>query len=209
MGRWQPAPASGCAEIMARPREFDETQVLDAAVQRFWTNGYEATSVRDLADAMGITGASLYNAFGDKRALYRRALDHYIEGSFADRVARFETHLPPREAIGAFFSEIVARSLADPDRKGCMLVNSALELAPHDPEFQAAVAGVLVQIEAFFRRCVEAGQQGGTISSAQPSSDLARLLLGVHISIRVLARCRPERDLLEGLARPALALLAA
>lgn len=200
--------AIGCSENMARPREFDETQVLEAAVRQFWAHGYEATSVRDLAEAMGITGASLYNAFGDKRALYRRALDHYIAGSFADRVARFETHLAPCDAISAFFSEIISRSLDDPDRKGCMLVNSALELAPHDPEFQAAVADVMVQIEAFFRRCVEAGQRDGTISRKQSPTDLARLLLGVHISIRVLARCRPEPELLIGLARPALALLA-
>ncbi len=75
---------------MARPREFDETAVLDAAVQRFWVRGYEATSIRDLAESMDLSGASLYNAFGDKRALYRRALDHYIAGSFADRVRRLE-----------------------------------------------------------------------------------------------------------------------
>lgn len=192
---------------MARPREFDEALVLDAAVQQFWKNGYEATSVRDLADVMGMTGASLYNAFGDKRALYRRALQHYVEQSFADRVARFEAHLKPREAIGAFISEIIERSLADADRKGCMLINSALELAPHDPEFQAAVADVLLQIEAFFLRCVKAGQKEGAISRAHPSKDLARLLLSVHISIRVLARCRPERQLLEGVARPVLAML--
>ena len=65
---------------MARPREFDERAVLDAAVQCFWARGYEATSVRDLAQGMGLTSASLYNAFGDKRSLYRRALDHYAVG---------------------------------------------------------------------------------------------------------------------------------
>ena len=73
---------------MARPREFDETAVLDAAIQCFWAKGFEATSVRDLADEMGITGASLYNAFGDKRALYRRALDQYVAGSLGERVRR-------------------------------------------------------------------------------------------------------------------------
>jgi TetR/AcrR family transcriptional regulator, transcriptional repressor for nem operon len=192
---------------MARPREFDETAVLDAAVQCFWTRGYEATSVRDLAESMGITGASLYNAFGDKRSLYRRALNHYVEQSFGDRVGRFEGHLAPRQAIGAFFGEIVERSLSDPDRKGCMLVNSALEVAPHDAEFQQVVANVLVQVEAFFCRCVTAGQHDGTIAAAQPAEDLARLLLGVLLGLRVLARTRPERPLLEGLVRPALASL--
>ncbi len=69
------------------------------------------------------------------------------------------------------------------------------------------IANVLVEVEAFFRRCVNAGQQTGEISSAQPAEDLARLLLGVHLGIRVLARTRPERALLEGVVRPALALL--
>ena len=58
---------------MARAREFDEAAVLDAAIEKFWLCGYEATSVRDLADEMYIAGASLYNAFGDKRALYELA----------------------------------------------------------------------------------------------------------------------------------------
>lgn len=192
---------------MARPREFDEREVLDAAVQCFWERGYEATSVRELAERMGITGASLYNAFGDKRSLYRRALDHYVKASFGDRVGRFEGKLPPRAAIEAFFREITERSLDDPARKGCMLVNSALEVAPHDPEFLAAVSDVLRQVEAFFHRCVAAGQANGTISRAQEADDLARLLLGVLLGIRVLARTRPERALLEGLLRPAFALL--
>jgi TetR/AcrR family transcriptional repressor of nem operon len=192
---------------MARPREFDENAVLDAAAQRFWIYGYEATSVRELALGMGITGASLYNAFGDKRSLFQRALARYVETSFGDRVSRFERNLPPLDAIKAFFGEIVERSIRDRDRKGCLLVNSALEVAPHDAEFQAMIAKVLVEVEAFFRRCVHAGQQTGEISAAQPADDLARLLLGVHLGIRVLARTRPERALLEGVVRPALALL--
>jgi TetR/AcrR family transcriptional repressor of nem operon len=99
-------------------------------VRCFWNRGYEATSVRDLIDETGLTGASLYNAFGDKRALYERALDHYFDKSLADRIRRREA-LPPREAIAAFFTEMVERSLADSQRKGCMLVNAALEVAPH------------------------------------------------------------------------------
>src|SRR5260370_42636091 len=93
----------GSRRAMARPREFDEPAVLDAAMQRFWQYGYEATSVRDLADAMGITGASLYNAYGDKRSLFRRSLDHYLDQSFHERIGRFERNLPPRQAIEAFF----------------------------------------------------------------------------------------------------------
>ena len=67
---------------MARPREFDEAAVLDAAIQQFWLRGYEATSVRDLADEMGIAGASLYNAFGSKRMLFERSLNRYLDQTF-------------------------------------------------------------------------------------------------------------------------------
>ncbi|MGO4869779.1 MAG: TetR/AcrR family transcriptional regulator [Roseiarcus sp.] len=192
---------------MARPREFDEAAVLEAAIQCFWARGYEATSVRDLAEQMNIAGASLYNAFGDKRALFLRALRSYVEQGAFDRIARLEGRLPPRQAIAAFFEEIVERSLGDRQRKGCLLVNTALEAAPHDPEFQRVVAGVLVEIEAFFRRCAAAGQRAGTIAASQSSEDLARLFLSVFLGIRVLARARPERALLEGLMRPVLALL--
>jgi TetR/AcrR family transcriptional repressor of nem operon len=193
---------------MARPREFDESAVLNAATQCFWKQGYEATSVRDLVEHTGITAASLYNAFGDKRALYERALDHYVEESVADRIRRCQS-LPPLQAIEAFFVEIVKRSLNDRDRKGCMLVNAALDVAPHDPEFRKVVAKTLVGIEAFFQRCVVVGQADGTIARSLPAETLAQNLLGVLMGIRVLARVRPERALLEGVAAPTLALLRA
>jgi TetR/AcrR family transcriptional regulator, transcriptional repressor for nem operon len=191
---------------MARPREFDEEVVLDAAIQCFWSRGYEATSVKDLIGKTGITAASLYNAFGDKRALFRTALDHYVEGSIGERIRRCET-LPPREAIRAFFDEILSRSLNDRAHKGCMLVNAALEMAPHDVEFQRIISGVLHRIETFFLNCVKAGQADGAITLSMPAEILAHHLLGLLMGVRVLARARPERALLEGAVAPALALL--
>jgi TetR/AcrR family transcriptional repressor of nem operon len=106
---------------MARPTEFDEATALEAAMNCFWAQGYELTSVRDLAEQMGITGASLYNAFGDKRSLYRQALRHYLEQTVRDRVARLE-RLRPFPAIRTFFDEIVERSVKDRQHRGCMLV---------------------------------------------------------------------------------------
>jgi TetR/AcrR family transcriptional repressor of nem operon len=192
---------------MARPREFDEEVVLNAAVECFWSRGYQATSIRDLVDTTGLTGASLYNAFGDKRALFRAALERYVESSIGERIRRCEL-LPPREAISAFFDEILRRSLSDRKHKGCMLVNSALEIAPHDAGFRKIIAGVLIRIETFFLECIEAGQAEGTITCSMPAQNLARHLLGVLMGVRVLARVRPERALLEGAIAPALALLA-
>lgn len=191
---------------MARPREFDEATVLAEATDCFWRRGYDATSVRDLVEKTGLTAASLYNAFGDKRALYRLTLDRYVEGGVADRIERCADR-SPREAIAAFFREIVERSLGDADRKGCMLVNAALEVAPHDAEFRDAVDTALGRIEAFFHDQIEAGRADGTITTNVATMDLARHLLAILLGVRVLARVRPERALLEGAVAPALALL--
>jgi TetR/AcrR family transcriptional regulator, transcriptional repressor for nem operon len=193
-------------DFMARPRTFQEADVLLSAMEHFWQRGYEATSIRDVARAMGLTTASVYNAFGDKRAVYKRALEFYVERSVGDRIGRFEVR-PPRQAVDAFFREIVDLSIADPKRRGCMLVNSAMELAPHDVEFQRVVSGVFGEIEAFFLRCVSKGQEDGTIAAHIGPNDLARMLLSTLLGLRVLARARPERALLEGAIRPILALL--
>lgn len=192
---------------MARPREFDEAAVLDAAIARFWQHGYEATSVRDLADEMNIAGASLYNAFGDKRTLYEHALNRYLDQSFRERIRRLEPGLPPREAIVAFLQEIVKRSLTDKQRRGCMLVNSAIESAPHDDKFFDIVATFLDEVEQFFFRCVSSGQKDGTITKANSAEDISKSLLSILLGIRVLARVKPERKLLEGLLRPIFGLL--
>jgi TetR/AcrR family transcriptional regulator, transcriptional repressor for nem operon len=192
---------------MARPREFDEHAVLNAAMNRFWEHGYQATSMRDLALETGLTSPSLYNAFGDKRALFRQVLERYAQHSARARIARLESSMPPKDAIKAFFTEIIEHSLSDKDRRGCLLVNSALEIAPHDPEIGAEVASRLGEVEAFFRRSMIAAQKQGSVPSDRDAKDLARVLLAVLLGIRVAARARPKRKLLEGMARPVLAML--
>jgi TetR/AcrR family transcriptional regulator, transcriptional repressor for nem operon len=192
---------------MGRSREFEETEVLDAAIECFWRHGYASTSVRDLAEAMGISGASLYNAFSDKRSLFVQALERYLDCSMRERVARLEAALPPKQAVKAFFAEIIERSLSDKRRRGCLLINSALEVAPHDRELGAAIAERLGEIENFFRRAIVAAQADSTIPLQRNADDLARLLLAVLLGIRVLARSKPQRALLEGVVRAALVLL--
>jgi TetR/AcrR family transcriptional repressor of nem operon len=191
---------------MARPREFDEATLMEAAIQCFWSRGYEATSVKDLIAMTGVTAASLYNAYGDKRGIFQAALDHYVESSIMDRIRRCKL-LPPHQAICSFFDEIVSRSLNDRQRKGCMLVNSALEIAPHDLEFRKRIDCTLVHIETFFHECINAGQADGTVARTTSAEILAQHLLGVLMGVRVLARVRPERSLLEGAIAPAIALI--
>jgi TetR/AcrR family transcriptional repressor of nem operon len=192
---------------MARPREFDEATALEAAIECFWDRGYEATSVRDLATKMGISAPSLYNTYGDKHALFAQALERYLDCSARALIKQLEDSLPPKQAVRRFIEEIIKRSVGDRERRGCFLVNSALEVAPHDKELGAFIADRLAEIEAFFYRSIKAAQAEGAVPRDRAAKDLARLLLGVLLGIRVLARSKPERALLEGVARPALALL--
>lgn len=192
---------------MARPREFDESRALEAAMQCFWRRGYGATSLRDLTVAMGLTPPSLYNSFGDKQQLFELTLERYLDRTTRDRLHRLEATFAPRQALEQFFTEIIDHSVKDRQRKGCFLVNSALEIAPHDARCRAMIAAQFTAIEGFFRRCIAAGQDDGTISKAVDPDDIARLFLSVLLGIRVMARTNPHREVLEGLARPALALL--
>jgi TetR/AcrR family transcriptional regulator, transcriptional repressor for nem operon len=192
---------------VARPREFDETKALEKAIKCFWDRGYEATSMRDLATKMGISAPSLYNTYGDKQALFAQSLERYLDHSARALIKRFEDSLPPKQAIRCFIREIVKHSMNDRERRGCFLVNAALEVAPHDRELGTVIADRFTEIEAFFYRSIKAAQAEGTIPRNRPAKDLARLLLGILLGIRVLARSKPERALIEGVARPALALL--
>jgi TetR/AcrR family transcriptional regulator, transcriptional repressor for nem operon len=192
---------------MARPREFNETAAVQSAMNCFWQRGYEATSMRDLAASMGMSAPSLYNAFGDKQRLFARALERYLDCNARGRVRRLESSLPPKEAISRFFAEIIDHSINDRERKGCFLVNSALEVAPHHKELGAVIAKQFGEIEAFFKRCILRAQADGSTPGVVDANNTARLLLGVILGIRVLARSFPNRTLLEGMMKPALALL--
>jgi TetR/AcrR family transcriptional repressor of nem operon len=190
---------------LPRPREFDEGDALEAAMRRFWADGFAGTSVRDLGDAMGLCQASVYNAFGDKRALFTQCLDRYLDANMRARIARVEKSFPPRQAIEAFLTEIVERSLES--RLGCLLANAALEIAPHDAEIAAVVADRMGELESFFQRCVAAGQRDGSISPDVDPADVAGLMLTTVMGMRVLARGFPNRTVLEGTVRQALSVL--
>lgn len=192
---------------MARPRNFDEESVLDAVAEAFWTHGYEGVSTRDLVQYTGLTQPSLYNAFGDKRALFLRALDHYLENTLRERIQRLESTLTPSHAISAFFREIVERSVSDEHRRGCMLVNAALGVSPEDEPFRELIAEEMSLMRAFFERCMKAGLKSGDIERVMPADAAATSLLAVLLGVRVLARVDPQPALLSGAVAPTLAML--
>lgn len=177
---------------------------LDAALSCFWGRGYEATSVRDLAAAMGISGPSLYNAFGDKRGLFAGALKHYCRTRTHPMIVRIEAEHAGAAALVMFFAEIVARASSDRERRGCFLINSALDVAPHDPGLAKVVEENIAVIRAFLRRQVEIAGRSGDIERRKRPREAADHLLAVLLGMRVLSRTRPDRELLGGIAASAL-----
>lgn len=167
-------------------KRFRDADVLDGAMRAFWAKGYSATSVADLVAATGINRGSIYASFTDKRGLFLRALGHYdtrFRAAFLDRIAREN---PPRAAIHAAF-EAAARP-PETDPPGCLLVNTALELAPHDAEVGAFVAACLAEVEAFFRDRIKAARAEGTLRKGIRPRATARALLALFLGLRVLAR---------------------
>jgi TetR/AcrR family transcriptional repressor of nem operon len=179
-------------KTMARPRTFDESTVLTAVVESFWTRGYDGTSTRDLVNCTGLNQPSLYNAFGDKRSLYRRALMHYLECSVRDRIRRLEGLPNAGMAITAFFAEVLNRTLSDPSHRGCLLVNSALEANVEDADLRQAVAEEFDSIRLFFEGRLRTFRVQSVDSVGIDVKQGAHHLLSVLLGVRVLARINPD-----------------
>ncbi len=188
-------------------KQFDVDDALSKAMDAFWARGYEATSMHDLVACMGINRGSLYATFGDKRALFIQALRRYDAVYRQAWVDALGAAPSAKRAIRDAFEAVIASVLKDGARDGCLLVNTALELSPHDPEIAGIVRDGLAEMEGFFRRMVKRGQAAGEIPAGLDAVATARALLGLFIGLRVLSRSRPERALLRAIARQAEALL--
>lgn len=173
----------------------------------FWRKGLDAASVRDLAGDMGIAAPSLYNAFGHKRGLYAAALERYVETRMRKNIAEIEARFPAPHRVHAFFEALVSRSCSDAGKLGCLMINAAIDAAPHEPDIAHAVNGYLGELEAFFTRSIGEAQATGAIRDDLDVPGTARLLLATLIGIRVAGRANNDRAFLEGMAAPALALV--
>ena len=189
---------------VARPKAFDARKALQTAMGCFWERGYEATSVRDLTERMGIASPSLYNAFGDKRNLFRLSLEDYVRRYTHERIGRLEADYAAQDRPGAFLAEAVDKAVNDPQRRGCFLINSAIEVAPHDPELGALIVEHLGTVRNFFARSLSEARSAKKLTAVTDCETAADHLMAVLLGIRVLARARPERDLLEGIVQAAL-----
>ena len=190
---------------MPRTKEFRPEAALDAAMQLFWRRGYGATSMRDLLDGMGIGRGSFYDTFGDKHALFLAALDRFEEA----RTGWIHEALEGSGMSG--MEEVFRRSIEGlvgfEPRRGCLLANTAVELAPYDPEVAAKISRYIRRTEeAFTGALVRAGVAGEIPAEADPKA-LARFLVSNLHGLRVLARAGADRRTLEDAARVALQAL--
>lgn len=184
---------------MPRHEQFDTDDVLMKAMNLFWRQGYQATSMTDLAKVMGLGRASIYNEFGNKHGLFVRALRHYDKVWRENWLADLTKSSSPRQAILDVFEAAIDACLADGSRDGCLLINTALELSPHDPEVADIVTRAFTEMEAFFRTSVERGKALGEIRDTVAEERTASALLGLFIGLRVLVRSRPEEPLLRSI----------
>jgi TetR/AcrR family transcriptional repressor of nem operon len=162
---------------MPRPREFDQEKVLDKAMLLFWAQGYEATSVRDLTAATGISSSSMYEFFGDKRAIFLAALARYcqIEQAGVEQIAAAASS--PQEFVEMLFVSISSPVLLNTNIRGSFSFNAMVELGTRDPDVTTQLVAHFYRIADIIAGVVRAGQAAGTVTSAAAPADLAHLIL--------------------------------
>ncbi len=188
-------------------KQFNIDEALGKAMEAFWARGYEATSMQDLVDCMGINRGSIYATFGDKRGLFVQALQRYDAIHRHDWAEAISLTRSPREAIVGIFEDAIEVVLNSGVRMGCLLVNTALELSPHDAEISRIVEHSFSEMEAFFARKIEEGKVTGEIPDTVDPTETARALLSLFIGLRVLARSRPDESVLRSIAHQAEAMI--
>lgn len=190
---------------MGRPREFDNEVALDCALSAFWSNGFDGTSMDQLMAEMKLSRQSLYNAFGDKEALYLTCLDRYQSQSLENLRALLAG--PVRRGFASLFNSI----LVEPDevkRRGCFMVNSAMELAPRQVHVADRVARNLKLLEELFATALTRGVNSGELSlPSNRTRATARFLMAALQGLRVLAKTDPGSDSLRDVVSTTLRVL--
>lgn len=178
---------------MARPREFDEDQVLDAVMDTFWRHGYEATSAQDLVQATGLGRGSLYAAYTNKDGLFEQAMLRYNRRSH-DNVDLLRAPGPAPERLRALLTSVVDADLKAPEKRGCLATNTAIERASRDAHVAELVRQNFRIMLAGIRETIERGQAAGEIDADAHAEDLAWFVFNAMQGLRVLARTSSAKD---------------
>jgi TetR/AcrR family transcriptional repressor of nem operon len=192
---------------VGRPRTFDEDTAIDRAMDTFWRKGYRGTSPQDLTDAVGIGKGSLYNAFSSKRALFGLALDRYRDqqaGLVEELLARPG---PVKDRLRAALHLMIDMNVADPDRRGCLAVNTAAELAGEDAQAARQVGQMFERTADAFGVAIRAGQAAAEIDGDLDAEAVATHLLTTLVGIQLLSKTATDPDRLKRAVDVALAPL--
>jgi len=191
-----------------RPRAYDPDTALTQAMNVFWTAGYAATSLDDLSAATGMNRPSLYAAFGDKRQIYEKAIEHYRENARAAMRPAFAYDRPLREALGTVFDAALDLYFSDPKRpRGCFLFSSAITDAVSDPGTRAILGDVVRQIDRAFEKRIRFAQEQGELPADANPEVLARLAAAAMTSLSVRSRAGEPRASLEAIAEGMLDMI--
>ncbi len=191
---------------LGRPKEFDREEALEQAMEVFWTFGYEATGVRDLVAQMEIGRQSLYDTFGDKRNLFLETVDHYRRTVTEDLVEILDGPGSPLANIRKLFDEW-RHMAATGEPRGCLIGNTAVELASRDEEIARAVRSVLGRLEKALQRTLERAVAAGELAPDTETRSLATFRTSTGQGLIVLGKAGVGRAKLRNVARVALSIL--
>ena len=187
---------------MGRPREFDTDKALSAIMDVFWSKGFEGASMRDLVDRTGLKKGSLYAAFGDKRAMYHKALALY-DSLWIDRaVCDLQGDGAPLDRIDGFLQSAVGGKPGKADSRGCFICNASMDQAPVDPDAARTVRASFGRMESALTGAISELRDGGLSKGA--SAREARHLMSVYFGLRVLSKAGASPDVLRDAKRTAL-----
>ncbi|WP_413670602.1 TetR/AcrR family transcriptional regulator [Mucilaginibacter sp. Mucisp86] len=192
---------------MARSKDFDEAEVLSKAVCIFWHKGYNGTSMQDLVDGLGISRSSLYDTFGDKHALYIKALDSYQKAGGSQMCDIINNTASAKEAIKKLLELTMSTLLNDEQRKGCFMVNAEIELASLDAEVKNVICRNEQQFENAVLSAIKKGQESGEIRNTQDSLALARFIMNAVRGMQVSAKATADKAFFDDIIKTTLSIL--
>lgn len=181
---------------MPRPKQFDQTAVLHKAMLLFWEKGYYNTSVDDLVKAMGIHRRSLYDTFGSKYELFVQGLQMYVGLVPKLRERWLQDIASPKAALREMFVRMSRTSNSPP---GCLVVNTATELAHHDAQCAEMVRESMARTEQFIAAQLARAQELGEIPAERDVQQLTAYLNNALVGIRVMVKARPPQQQIDDL----------
>ncbi|MGW5644487.1 TetR/AcrR family transcriptional regulator [Saccharopolyspora sp. NPDC003752] len=191
---------------MGRTKEFDPDVALGKAMELFWRQGYEATSMQDLVDCLGLGRGSIYGAFGGKRELYLKALERYVEDTRQAFVAHLSASGRAIDAVCGLVRLYVEISVEDAEVKGCFMTNTAVELPADEQVGRRVESGLAVMETALTTALMRARAEGDLAADKDPAA-LARFLVTLLQGVRVVGKTPVRRRFLDDAVEQALALL--